>query len=299
MALSAEQQRLLSQVYATPEWKRATPKKRKALIEAAIVESGIRNLAYGDRDSQGFLQQRPSQGWPNVRDVPTATKSFLDRAERADRKGMSAGELAQAVQRSAFPSRYQQRSGEADAILGGTDGSPRAAAARTKASSSAVPDRRAAILAYAQNPHDPAALMSLAAGLTAPAPAPSTPSRSPEEGGTSKGGVAMFDGKPVASWIKPLLEYARERGWKGTVTSGYRSDEEQKRIYDSGVRPAAKPQSEGGGGSNHSRTGFLQGAVDVSDPETLNKILKAKGSRLRYAGAKDPVHFSVPRNGSY
>lgn len=113
------------------------------------------------------------------------------------------------------------------------------------------------------------------------------------------GGLVTFDGKKVASWIAPLLEYARDKGWKGTVTSGYRSDAEQKAIYDRGTRPAAKPISEGGGGSNHSRTGFLQGALDVTDPAALDRILKRKHSRLKYAGAKDPVHFSVPRNGTY
>ena len=34
-----------------------------AAFEAALVESGMQNLNYGDRDSIGVFQQRPSQGW--------------------------------------------------------------------------------------------------------------------------------------------------------------------------------------------------------------------------------------------
>jgi hypothetical protein len=32
-------------------------------ITTAMTESGLRNLGYGDRDSLGLFQQRPSQGW--------------------------------------------------------------------------------------------------------------------------------------------------------------------------------------------------------------------------------------------
>ena len=41
----------------------ASPKIRLATFETAIVESGVHNLNYGDRDSIGVFQQRPSQGW--------------------------------------------------------------------------------------------------------------------------------------------------------------------------------------------------------------------------------------------
>jgi hypothetical protein len=95
----------------------ATDKQLVALIEAGIVESGLRNLNYGDRDSIGFLQQRPSQGWgtrAQIMDVAHATRSFITRAKRADQPGQTPGQLAQAVQRSAFPDRYDQR--EADAV---------------------------------------------------------------------------------------------------------------------------------------------------------------------------------------
>lgn len=114
-------------------------------------------------------------------------------------------------------------------------------------------------------------------------------------------GIATFDGKPVAAWIKPVLDYARSHGWKGTVTSGYRSDAEQTAIYNSGVRPAAVPKSLGGAGSNHEGDAFPSGAVDVSDAAQLSSIIQGSpfAKLLVWAGSKDPVHFSHPHGGGY
>lgn len=125
---------------------------------------------------------------------------------------------------------------------------------------------------------------------------PGTPATSPGSSSPSAQGVAKFDGKPVAGWIAPILQYARQHGWKGSVTSGYRSYADQQRIYNSGVRPAAKP-----GTSNHEMTAFPGGAVDVTDPQTLARILARSpfAGKLVYAGSKDPVHFSHPHNGGY
>lgn len=109
-------------------------------------------------------------------------------------------------------------------------------------------------------------------------------------------GLKTFEGKPVAAWIAPILQYARRQGWKGTITSGYRSVAEQARIYNSGQRPAAKP-----GQSNHQFTGYPGGAVDVSDPQGLAAVIARSKYRglLTWAGAKDPPHFSHPHNGGY
>lgn len=109
-------------------------------------------------------------------------------------------------------------------------------------------------------------------------------------------GTSHFEGKTVAAWIAPALAYARKHGWKGSVTSGFRSFADQTRIYNSGVRPAAKP-----GTSNHEGAEFPRGAVDVSDAAQLSAILQKSpyGKLLQWAGPKDPVHFSHPHDGSY
>jgi hypothetical protein len=118
-------------------------------------------------------------------------------------------------------------------------------------------------------------------------------------------GLASFDGKKVAAWIAPALRDARAAGVGFSLSSGWRSDQEQTRIYQSGVRPAALPQSLGGGGSNHEFKAFPGGAVDVDNTDGGATRLAAWLARskyrklLVYAGPKDPVHFSHPHGGSY
>lgn len=96
----------------------ASNKQLLALIEAGIVESGMRNINYGDRDSIGFLQQRAGWGSRAERmNVAIATAKFIRKARRVERKGMTAGQLAQAVQVSAFPHKYDLREADAYAII--------------------------------------------------------------------------------------------------------------------------------------------------------------------------------------
>lgn len=125
----------------------------------------------------------------------------------------------------------------------------------------------------------------------APKKVPTTPSAA-----SALHGVGEFDGHQVALWIIPYLVYARAHGWTGHVESGYRSEAEQREIYDSGVRPAAVP-----GTSNHEGKVFPRGAVDVTEAAQLSSILEHMpgGSLLKWAGSADPVHFSYPHDGGY
>jgi hypothetical protein len=81
-------------------------------LATAQQESRLRNLDYGDRDSLGLFQQRPSQGWgteAQVQDPVYAAGIFYDRLVEVP--GWDTGrltEVAQAVQRSGFPEAYQQ-----------------------------------------------------------------------------------------------------------------------------------------------------------------------------------------------
>lgn len=81
-------------------------------LATAQQESGLRNLPYGDRDSLGLFQQRPSQGWgtpAEVQDPVHAAGRFYDHLVRIPH--WESGELtviAQAVQRSAYPRAYQR-----------------------------------------------------------------------------------------------------------------------------------------------------------------------------------------------
>lgn len=89
------------------------------VVSAGLVESELANLPYGDRDSLGWLQQRPSQGWRNATDVDKAADDFfahmLDHVP--DWRSIDPGVVTQRVQRSAFPARYSQRMAEARNIV--------------------------------------------------------------------------------------------------------------------------------------------------------------------------------------
>jgi hypothetical protein len=94
--------------------------RARGLPERAVVialataqqESGMRNLDYGDRDSLGLFQQRPSQGWgtpEQVRDPVYAAGRFYDGLVRVRNwETLRLTDAAQRVQRSGFPEAYQK-----------------------------------------------------------------------------------------------------------------------------------------------------------------------------------------------
>ena len=101
---------------------RSLPRRAAVIaISTVIVEAELVNVGYGDRDSLGLYQQRPSQGWGTPEQVlnpVAATDTFLDRlVELPGWAGMPPGDAAQAVQRSAFPDRYGPQEGPAAALV--------------------------------------------------------------------------------------------------------------------------------------------------------------------------------------
>lgn len=81
-------------------------------LATAWQESKLHNIDYGDRDSLGLFQQRPSQGWgteEQVMDPRYAAEVFYEHLERIPGwEDMRVTDAAQAVQRSAFPEEYEQ-----------------------------------------------------------------------------------------------------------------------------------------------------------------------------------------------
>lgn len=81
-------------------------------LATALQESKLINIDYGDRDSVGLFQQRPSQGWGTVEQIMDpvySTGKFYDGLDGvAGYTEMPVTEAAQAVQRSAFPEAYAQ-----------------------------------------------------------------------------------------------------------------------------------------------------------------------------------------------
>ena len=91
---------------------------RRGLPEQAVIialataqqESKLSNLDYGDADSVGLFQQRPSQGWGSpeqILDPVYASGKFFDALVKVRNwQGLTVAAAAQAVQRSAFPDAY-------------------------------------------------------------------------------------------------------------------------------------------------------------------------------------------------
>jgi len=79
---------------------------------AAWQESKLQNLTYGDRDSVGIFQQRPSQGWgrrSQIENPVYATSRFFGALTKVPGyQRMPVYKAAQAVQRSADGTAYQQ-----------------------------------------------------------------------------------------------------------------------------------------------------------------------------------------------
>jgi hypothetical protein len=100
-------------IIADVAWDRGLPDRAVVVaLATAQQESGLRNIDYGDRDSLGLFQQRPSQGWgteAQVQDPVYAAGIFYDRLVGVP--GWDSGRLtdvAQTVQRSGFPEAYQK-----------------------------------------------------------------------------------------------------------------------------------------------------------------------------------------------
>jgi hypothetical protein len=97
-----------------------------AALETITVESSAMNLSGGDRDSVGIFQQRNIPPWNkrNRRDVAQAATTFYEQAlkwvqeHHIRRETIStAAVIAQGVQISAYPDRYEQWSAEAQNTL--------------------------------------------------------------------------------------------------------------------------------------------------------------------------------------
>jgi LysM repeat protein len=101
-------------------------------LAAAEQESSLQNLHYGDRDSVGLFQQRPSAGWGTVAQLttPSYAAALFYGGPHNPNKGKTRGlldipgwqsmtvtEAAQAVQNSAAPNAYAKWEATARALL--------------------------------------------------------------------------------------------------------------------------------------------------------------------------------------
>ncbi|MFD7614470.1 hypothetical protein [Streptomyces sp. NPDC059828] len=102
-------------------------------LATALQESTLLNISYGDRDSLGLFQQRPSMGWGTPRQildpVYSAGKFYEHLDEVPDYAKLPLTDAAQQVQRSGYPQAYAKH--EPDAALLAAALTGRASAALT------------------------------------------------------------------------------------------------------------------------------------------------------------------------
>lgn len=122
--LNAEQLKNAATIIATGKGMGANTNDLIVSIMTAMQESTLRNLNYGDRDSLGLFQQRPSQGWGTPEQIRTpsyaARKFFESLLAMKGRSKLRLTEQAQRVQRSAFPEAYAKWEAMARQVVSGT-----------------------------------------------------------------------------------------------------------------------------------------------------------------------------------
>lgn len=258
----------------------ANRKQIKSAIQAAIVESGIRNLSGGDRDSVGIFQIREGIHGPVGRTVRGSAKWYFKNAKSAD-KGQPSHVLAQDVERSGFPERYGQHRGEVRSILkkyynGGGGGSQTGGAKPPAPAISAGGGeiRKQLLAKYLQERHNPNALLELGKGLKESQEAPSAPNMAVRKkprstvSGTPSNWVHPGGGQAgTVGIIRPLSKLAKSMG---LGVSGERS-------------PAHNAAVGGASDSDHLSTNKRATARDVSgDPAAMDRYAKKVAKRLGF-----------------
>ena len=251
--LDLEQSRYAALIAAISVQRGMPARAATIALATAYQESDLRNLEYGDRDSVGLFQQRPSQGWgtPDQLQDPTyATNAFYDALAQVDGyESMPVTEAAQEVQRSGFPEAYADHEQDARVLASALTGNSRAAFWCT------VDDDR-----DADSPAlDEAGLTARAAEVRADLARTfgDLPLGGFEPGGVRDGhmeGSAHYDGRAIDVFVRPVSEDNKRRGW---AIAGYLVaqadrldintvifDDRVWRVSSSGRRVAGLPRAE-------------------------------------------------------
>ncbi|MGA4670479.1 hypothetical protein ACPCG0_11915 [Propionibacteriaceae bacterium Y1923] len=115
--LSPEQSKWASIIVAE-SIRRGLPARAATIaLATAMQESSLRNIDYGDRDSVGLFQQRPSQGWGSVEQIMdpwySSGKFYEVLVTIENWQTGDINDVAQAVQRSGVPEGYRKHVEEA------------------------------------------------------------------------------------------------------------------------------------------------------------------------------------------
>lgn len=95
-------------------------------LATAMQESGLRNIGFGDRDSVGLFQQRPSQDWGTVQKIMdpvySAGEFYQHLAHVPGYSRLPLTVAAQRVQHSGYPQAYAKHEADAAQLTGALTG---------------------------------------------------------------------------------------------------------------------------------------------------------------------------------
>ena len=181
-------------------------------LATAYQESKILNITYGDRDSLGLFQQRPSMGWgteDEVMDPVHATNVFYDALVKVEGyRELDITVAAQKVQRSAYPDAYADHEEDARVLASALTGnSPEAFSCTTEgnpgsSSTEAEPN--------GLTPRADTVRRDLEAAF-GPQSLGGFEPRGVDSGHMS--GSTHYSGRAVDIFFRPINEDNRRRGW--------------------------------------------------------------------------------------
>ncbi|GIH27289.1 hypothetical protein Aph01nite_55990 [Acrocarpospora phusangensis] len=124
--LDIEQSQVAAVIAAVAARRKLPERALEIAYITAIQESKLSNIPYGDRDSVGIFQQRPSQGWGTVKqlmDPVYSTRKFFAALEKVEGYlDLPLHDAAQEVQRSADGGAYADHRATAIILAGAFSG---------------------------------------------------------------------------------------------------------------------------------------------------------------------------------
>lgn len=141
-----EQARYASLIAAIGTQRGLPARASSIAIATAYQESKVRNIDFGDRDSIGLFQQRPSQGWGSKQQIMdphySIGKFFSSLVEVDGYQKMEITDAAQRVQRSAYGGAYAQHGPYSRALASALTGySPAAFSCQIRTPHAGTPKR--------------------------------------------------------------------------------------------------------------------------------------------------------------
>ncbi len=127
LRLTNEQARNASIIVAESYNRSLSEQAAVIALATAWQESGLRNLNYGDRDSLGLFQQRPSYDWGTKEQIMdpwySSGRFYEELVKFDDWESTDVNDIAQKVQRSGHPEAYRKHETNARALAGAFRGS--------------------------------------------------------------------------------------------------------------------------------------------------------------------------------